>query len=65
MTLGIHCFSLQNRYNRIDMEIPDTIALDNVDALEQLVELAEQVDLSASEEFIITMFLSKNPLNKS
>ncbi len=47
---------LKNRYHRVDVQFEIDVALDAVDALEHLVAVADKVDLSEAEEFILTHF---------
>jgi hypothetical protein len=47
---------LKNRYHRIDMQFDTDVALDAVDALDDLIRVADSVDLSEAEEFILAHF---------
>ncbi len=48
---------LKSRYNRIDVQFDSEVALDAVDALEHLVTVADAVDLTEAEEFILKHFV--------
>jgi hypothetical protein len=44
---------LKTRYHRIDTELPEFVALDAVDKMDYLIDLADKVDLSEAEHFIL------------
>lgn len=45
----------------MDAELPPEIGLDAVDCIDQLIEIADMVDLSDAEEFCISHFLAQLP----
>ena len=51
---------LKTRYQRIDTEIPTSISLDSVDCLDELIGIADAVDLEEAEHFIANTFLAND-----
>ncbi len=49
---------LKNRYHRLDVEFSTDVALDAVDALDDLIAVADGVDLDDTEQFIFSTFLA-------
>jgi hypothetical protein len=47
---------LKNRYHRIDMQFDTDVPLDAVDAIDDLIRVADSVDLSEAEAFILAHF---------
>lgn len=54
---------LKTRYHRVDTELPEFVALDAVDKMDYLIELADKVDLSEAEDFILEHIVNDNPLD--
>ena len=54
---------LKSRYHRIDTEIASTILLDSVDAMDELICIADTVDLSEAEHWIRTTFMGSEFLD--
>lgn len=51
---------LKNRYHRLDVEFATEVSLDAVDALDDLIAVADAVDLTETEQFLFSTFLANS-----